>query len=106
VEKYGRVRQATVDNIIRRMRFMCWITKATDTHLQYVILIAFPRQHWLRKHLSAMFICTPPVLFLTILSEIVHMHLTLILVCDGIVLYCHWSSVGVFCPEGLILPYL
>jgi hypothetical protein len=32
VEKYGRVRQATDDNIIGRMRFACWINKATDTH--------------------------------------------------------------------------
>jgi len=28
------------------MRFVCWITKATDTHSEYVILIAFPLQHW------------------------------------------------------------
>jgi hypothetical protein len=40
VEKYGTVRQATNDNIIRRMRFACWITKATDTQSEYVILIA------------------------------------------------------------------
>jgi len=25
----------------------CWITEARDTHLEYVILIAFPRQQWL-----------------------------------------------------------
>jgi hypothetical protein len=31
VEKYGTARQATDDNIIRRMRFACRITKATDT---------------------------------------------------------------------------
>jgi len=31
VEEYGRTRQATDDNIIRRTRFACWITKATDT---------------------------------------------------------------------------
>jgi hypothetical protein len=31
VEKYGRVRQATNGNIIWRMRFACWINKATDT---------------------------------------------------------------------------
>jgi hypothetical protein len=37
VEKYGRARQATDDNIIRRMRFACWITKATDTHSEYEI---------------------------------------------------------------------
>ena len=36
-EKYGRARQATDDNVIRRMRFACWITKATDTHSEYVI---------------------------------------------------------------------
>jgi hypothetical protein len=52
VEKYGRARQATDDNIIRRMRFACWITKATDTHSEYVILIAFRRQQWLRERAS------------------------------------------------------
>jgi hypothetical protein len=35
--------QATYDNIIRHMRFECWIIKATDTDSEYVILIAFPR---------------------------------------------------------------
>jgi hypothetical protein len=44
VEKYGTARQATDDNIIRRMRFACWVTNATDTHSEYVILIAFTRQ--------------------------------------------------------------
>jgi len=29
------------------MCFPCWIIKATNTHLEYVILIAFPQQHWL-----------------------------------------------------------
>lgn len=28
-----------------RMRFACWITEATDTHSEYVILVAFPRTH-------------------------------------------------------------
>jgi hypothetical protein len=32
VENYGQARQATDDNITRRMRFAYWITKATDTH--------------------------------------------------------------------------
>ena len=31
MEKYGRARQATDNNIIRRMRFLYWITKAADT---------------------------------------------------------------------------
>jgi hypothetical protein len=30
VKKYGRARQATDENKIRRMRFAFWITKATD----------------------------------------------------------------------------
>jgi hypothetical protein len=49
VGKHGRARQATDDNIIRHMRISCWITKATDTHSEYVILIAFPWQQWLRE---------------------------------------------------------
>jgi hypothetical protein len=44
VEKYHRAGLATDDNIIQRMRFECWITKATDTHWEYVIPIAFPRR--------------------------------------------------------------
>jgi hypothetical protein len=47
-EKYGRAGQAIEENIIQRMRFACWKTKATDTHSEYVILIAFPLQR-LRK---------------------------------------------------------
>jgi hypothetical protein len=54
VEKYGTARQATDDNIIRRMRFTCWITTATDTHSEYVILIAFPQQQWLRERASVL----------------------------------------------------
>jgi len=32
---------------IWRMRITCWINKTTDTHSEYVILIAFPQQQWL-----------------------------------------------------------
>jgi hypothetical protein len=52
VEKYGRAEQATDDNITRRMRFACWIIKATDSLSEYVILIAFPWQQWLRERAS------------------------------------------------------
>jgi len=31
VNKYDRVGRDTDDNVIRRMRFACWITKATNT---------------------------------------------------------------------------
>jgi hypothetical protein len=51
-KKHGRAGQLTNDNIIRKMRFACWITKATDTHSKYVILIAFSRQQWLRERAS------------------------------------------------------
>jgi hypothetical protein len=51
-KKYGTARQATDDNIIRRMRVAFWIAKATVTHSEYVILIAFTRQQWLRERAS------------------------------------------------------
>jgi len=39
MEKCGRARQAT-DDIIWHMHIAWWITKATDTHSEYVILTA------------------------------------------------------------------
>jgi len=36
-KKYGTDRRATDDNITTSMHFACWITKATDTHSEYVI---------------------------------------------------------------------
>jgi hypothetical protein len=54
VEKCGKAGQATDDSITRCMCFACWITKATDTHSKYVILIAFPWQQWLCKHASVL----------------------------------------------------
>jgi hypothetical protein len=41
------------------MPIACWITKATDTHSEYTVLLAFPR----RRHLSVRFIRTLPVFF-------------------------------------------
>lgn len=32
MEKRGTARQATIDNIIHRIRFVYWITKATQTY--------------------------------------------------------------------------
>jgi hypothetical protein len=46
MEKYGTARQATDDNIIRRMRFACCIPRATDINSEYVIRIGFPQQEW------------------------------------------------------------
>jgi hypothetical protein len=50
--KYRTAGQATDDNIIRRVLVVCWITKATDTNSEYVVIIAFPWQQWLRERAS------------------------------------------------------
>jgi hypothetical protein len=49
VEKYGRVRKITDDNILLRMRVANLITKYKNTNSEYLIFIAFPRQQWLLK---------------------------------------------------------
>ena len=49
--RYSR-REATDDDIIRRMRFTCWNIKAANIHSEYIMLIAFPRQQLLRERAS------------------------------------------------------
>jgi len=39
LEKYGTAGLATHDSIIRRMRFACWNSKATDTQNVTFILV-------------------------------------------------------------------
>ena len=56
VEKCGGAREA-IDNIIRRMRFVCWITKSTYTHSEYALLLALPRQEWFRERASVLGVC-------------------------------------------------
>jgi hypothetical protein len=46
MQKYGTTGQATDDNIIWRMRIAFWVNKIAETHSEYVIIIAFPRQQW------------------------------------------------------------
>ena len=36
------------------MRIACWIPKATNTHLEYIILISFPLQQWLHERSSVL----------------------------------------------------
>jgi len=48
-KNYGRDRQVIDDKTIRRMRIACWVTKATNTHSEYIILTVFARQPWLRE---------------------------------------------------------
>ena len=40
-KKYCTDWQAADDNKLRRIRIACWITQATNTHSEYVILIPF-----------------------------------------------------------------
>jgi hypothetical protein len=68
VEEYGRDEQTTDDNIKRRMRFAFWINNATDTHSEYVILLAFQHdngyanapQYSVIVHCLSCFILTMP----------------------------------------------
>ena len=61
LEICGRAAQATDENVIWRMRFACWITKATNTPSEYVILIALQPQHWLRERASVLRYSALPV---------------------------------------------
>jgi len=47
VEEYFRAGEATGGNTRRLTRIACLITRATDTHSEYIIPIAFSRQQWL-----------------------------------------------------------
>ena len=68
MDKCGRAGQATDDNIIRRMRIARWVINAKGTRSEYVILIDFQRQHWLRERTSMLRVRTLPVLFTIILT--------------------------------------
>jgi hypothetical protein len=46
------VEQGRPQMTIWRMRMACWITKVTNTHTEYVILIAFPQQQYLHERSS------------------------------------------------------
>ena len=52
MEKCAKAGQTIDDNIIRNMRFAFWMTKATETHSEYVMLIAFLLQYWLYERSS------------------------------------------------------
>ena len=44
--------EATGDSIMRHIRFACWATKATETHSEYILLMAFPPQQRVRGRAS------------------------------------------------------
>jgi hypothetical protein len=55
---------------IWRLRIAWWITKATNTHSQYVMFIAFPLQQWLQEHASVLRFSTLAVLLLAVSVKI------------------------------------
>ena len=68
MEKYNCDGQATDDNIKWRMLFACWISKATYTHSEYVIVfISFPPQQLFLKR-AQMFIRTLCVLLSSVIA--------------------------------------
>jgi hypothetical protein len=53
------VKPGTQQVTIWRMRFACWIPKATNTHSKYVTRIAFAQQQWLHELASLLpYTCT------------------------------------------------
>jgi hypothetical protein len=60
VEKYGTDGQTADNDIVRRMRFVCWVNTAIDMHLEYVIIIGFfSHLQWSRENPSMLkLICT------------------------------------------------
>ena len=63
MDKYYRVGQAADDNIIRRMCFACWISKATDTRSEYVIPLSHGNsgeenspQYYVHTHIGCLFL--------------------------------------------------
>jgi hypothetical protein len=55
---------------IRHMRSVCWIPKATNTHSQYVIRIAFPRRWWMHERASILRCCTYVASLMCLVLEI------------------------------------
>ena len=53
-KKDDGARKTTDDSMTQSMRFACWITKATHTHSEYVVPIAFPRQRWFHESTSTL----------------------------------------------------
>jgi hypothetical protein len=54
MRKCGKCRAGWLQMAIWRMRIVFRIPKATNTHSQYVIRIAFPLQQWLRERASTL----------------------------------------------------
>jgi hypothetical protein len=61
------------------MRLACWMTLATDTYSGYFILIAFPRQQWLRERASVL----PYTYIACIVSLVIDLYVVAVKVGEG-----------------------
>ena len=68
VEKYGKARQATDDNLIQCMHFACWLAKATYTLKMCNNYCSSTATVVLWTCLNVMFICTWRVLYISVFS--------------------------------------
>jgi hypothetical protein len=68
MEKYGTASQAADGNITGRMRIAGWVTKATDTHSECVILIGFAQQQWVRERVSMLSLYVHCIIVYTFLA--------------------------------------
>jgi hypothetical protein len=55
------------------MRTAGWITKAKNTHSEYVILIAFPLQHWLHERASMLRLYVHCLSYCNIIVNLTHL---------------------------------
>jgi hypothetical protein len=90
VEKYGTAGQTTDDNIIRRTRFVRSITKATNTHSEHGMLIAFPWQQWFCERAS-------------MLCLIYKISTILALISASSIGWCYTKHVAMLCSVGYVL---
>jgi hypothetical protein len=51
----NNVEVARLQMTVWHMHITCWLTTATVTHSEYVILIAFPLQQWLHECTSMLY---------------------------------------------------
>ena len=66
MDDHGTAREATDGNTVQHRKYAICIPgiqgKNTDTHSEYLILITFPPQRWLRERASMLRYSTLPVL--------------------------------------------
>jgi hypothetical protein len=112
VEKYGRARQTTDENMIWRMCFACRITKVTNSHSEYVILVAFPWQQWLceRATMLSYTYITCLVISYILSSVALSFYISLFLllfICTCVLLFFSFLSFPFSCSfSSVTLPFL